>query len=201
MTPEVFRVPNRSEPAGAPEAAPTVHLGTRVVVPIDALREWLRARLTSEGESSRKIAEAILRDLDAVRSNAGGGDAGRGSSAKASFDDWRMSARFAPRMSGDSLRGTRPAGPGYAPDGTPKGWLHAIDLLTPLVAIDGAQGTSPVSRTGEPSGTPSARGRRLPRADAQPVARMLGVSVRTVGRRVAASPPMSSKRSRWERPS
>jgi hypothetical protein len=180
---------------------PHAHLGTRVVVPIDALREWLRARVTSEGERSSKIAEDILRDFDAVRSNAGGGDAGRGSNAKAGFDYWLMSARFAPRMSGDSLSGTQPAGPGNAPGGTPKGWLHAIDLLTRLVAIDGGQGTSPVSRTGEPPGTHSARGRSLPRADAQPVARMLGVSVRTVGRRVAASRPMSSKRSRWERPS
>ena len=43
---------------------PHVHLGGRVVVPVEALREWLRVSVQVEGERSVRIADEILGALD-----------------------------------------------------------------------------------------------------------------------------------------
>ena len=50
---------------------PHVHLGARVVVPVEALREWLRVNVRVEGERSSRVAEEILRALDGVASDDG----------------------------------------------------------------------------------------------------------------------------------
>ena len=42
---------------------PHLHIGTRVVIPVDALREWLRARAQAEAGAAAREAEDILASL------------------------------------------------------------------------------------------------------------------------------------------
>ena len=50
---------------------PHVHLGARVVVPVDALREWLKENVRSETERSSRVAGEILAALGAARAEDG----------------------------------------------------------------------------------------------------------------------------------
>ncbi len=43
---------------------PHLHLGARVVIPVDALREWLRGRAENEDAASQGLADEILRELE-----------------------------------------------------------------------------------------------------------------------------------------
>ena len=42
---------------------PHLHIGSRVVIPVDALREWLRARVQAEAGAVAREAEDILASL------------------------------------------------------------------------------------------------------------------------------------------
>ncbi len=42
---------------------PRVHLGSRVIIPLDSLREWLRERAAQEKAQDRKLMEDLIRGL------------------------------------------------------------------------------------------------------------------------------------------
>ncbi|MCP5057490.1 MAG: helix-turn-helix domain-containing protein [bacterium] len=43
---------------------PHVHLGARVLVPVDALREWLESKAVGERAASERLAQEIVRELE-----------------------------------------------------------------------------------------------------------------------------------------
>lgn len=42
---------------------PHVHIGGRVVIPVDAMRAWLERRSRVEASQASRLAEELLRDL------------------------------------------------------------------------------------------------------------------------------------------
>jgi excisionase family DNA binding protein len=46
---------------------PHMHLGERILIPVEGLRGWLEARARAENEESKRSAEAILAHLDRSR--------------------------------------------------------------------------------------------------------------------------------------
>ncbi len=43
---------------------PHLHIGTRVVIPVDALRDWLRAQAKAEAQSATRDVDEILDSLN-----------------------------------------------------------------------------------------------------------------------------------------
>ena len=48
---------------------PSVHLGKRVLIPVDSLREWLQDRARTEAGRTDKIADEIMESLNNVLHN------------------------------------------------------------------------------------------------------------------------------------
>ncbi len=50
---------------------PVVRTGGCVLIPVDALRQWLREQAHASAEDARSVADEVLRELSATRSGGG----------------------------------------------------------------------------------------------------------------------------------